>query len=279
MQSTRSFLIAASLVLTASLQAGNQDISLKAGALHASVQVPEAWGQGTPFTQADSEQAGVFLRMPDTSMEYSGVLWKGLAPTEEPSGSVPLMTIALVPVPAKFEDDEGSRLPENDRPERSLTKDQKLAVFAPLRRFYDDSAVDVEHFRADGKPAPKELYGGWWGNDGFGTQNILDVQFLENADKSLRGIIYFYTDASDLSFAVATRILLYNPTLSALLIMDFPLYSYPEAVALEKPIINEVEGAYATGEVFYRNRKVWADSPMGKMVAAMESGARSAKLD
>lgn len=34
------------------------------------------------------------------------------------------------------------------------------------------------------------------------------MQFLENADKSLRGILYFYTDASDFSFFVLTRILL-----------------------------------------------------------------------
>lgn len=66
----------------------------------------------------------------------------------------------------------------------------------------------MKRFQADGKRPAKELYGAWWGNDGFGTQKVLDVQFIENADKSLRGILYFYTDASDLSFAVASRILL-----------------------------------------------------------------------
>jgi len=72
--------------------------------------------------------------MPDATMNYSGMLWKGLAPKGESTDSSPLLTIALVAVLAEFEDDEGSRLPENERPERTLTKEQKLAVFAPLKK-------------------------------------------------------------------------------------------------------------------------------------------------
>jgi len=65
----------------------------------------------------------------------------------------------------------------------------------------------------------------------------------------------------------------------SLVIMDLPLYSFPEAAALENPIIDGVKGAYDKGVDFYRNRKAWADSPMGRIVAAMENVARTVKLD
>jgi hypothetical protein len=64
--------------------------------------------------------------------------------------------------------------------------------------------------------------------------------------------------------------------------MDLPLCTFPEAQALEKPIIdkvNKVEGAYAKGVAFYRTRKAWADTLTGRVVAAMGNAARSAKLD
>jgi hypothetical protein len=132
-----AFIICASVpfFLVGSLLADDQVISLKAEALAATAQVPGEWGKGIPFTQADAENSGVFLRLPDASMKYSGVLWKGLAPKEDFSDSGPLLTISLVPIPARFEHDEGSRLPENDRPERVLTKEQKLEVF---RAPYED---------------------------------------------------------------------------------------------------------------------------------------------
>jgi len=278
-------LVAASLFLATSLHAGDQDISLNVGDLTATIQVPEKWGKGTRFTQSNAEKNGIDLRMPRGAIAYSGMVWNGVAPKWtglDAAPGRPLLTVALVSVPAVFEDDEGSRLPKSERPEQTLTKEQKLALFAPLKKIYDASAVNVKHFRTkDGRPA-KEFAGAWWGNDGFGTQNILDVQFLENADKSLRGILYFYTDASDFSFFVLSRILLYNPESRALLIMDLPLGTFPEAVALENAITDETKktpGAFEKAVAFYRDRKAWADTPMGRVVAAMENAARSAKLN
>lgn|GEM_PF-1931132 len=150
------------LSLAGSLHAADQDVTLKVGTLTATIQVPKEWGKGKPFTQANAENDGIDLRMPQGPMAYSGVIWKGVAPKwigpdAEPGG--PLLTIALVSVPNTLEDDEGSRLPENERPEHSLTKEQKLALFALLKKIYKDSAVNVKHFRTkDGRPA-KEFYG------------------------------------------------------------------------------------------------------------------------
>ncbi len=286
MSPTRRILFAAvSLLATGSLPAAEQAVTLKAGPLTATLQVPESWGAGKPFTEATAENDGINLRLPQGPNVYSGRIWTGLTPKwvgpdAAPGG--PQLTIALVAVPARFTDDEGSRLPENDRPERSLTSEQKEAVFAPLAKVFADSGVDVAQFRTkDGQPA-KEFTGAWWGNDGFGTQNILDAQFLENADKSLRGILYLYTEASDLSFFVLARILLYNPKSRALLLMDLPLGTFPEAQALENAITDESKkdpDAYAKAVAFYRDRQSWADTPMGRVLTAMETVARSTKLD
>ena len=204
---------AASLFLATSLHAGDQDISLNVGDLTATIQVPEKWGKGTRFTHANAEKNGIDLRMPSGPIAYSGMFWKGVAPKwigPDAAPGEPLLTVALVSVPAVFEDDEGSPLPESERPEQTLTKEQKLALFAPLKKINDASAVNIKHFRTkDGRPA-KEFTGACWGNDGFGTQNILDVQFLENADKSLRGILKFTpmraTSASSSSRASSSTI-------------------------------------------------------------------------
>jgi|GEM_PF-1891035 len=64
--------------------------------------------------------------------------------------------------------------------------------------------------------------------------------------------------------------------------MDLPLGTFPEAAALEDAIIYQtknVEDAYEKAVAFYRNRKAWADTPMGRAVAAMEKVALTAKLD
>jgi hypothetical protein len=266
----------------AQAQEKTQDVSLALQNTSIDLKVPESWGKSTPISNATADETTIYVPVIDDTTEYIGAAWNTLVPKEKDADQAPSVTISLAIIPPKFTDDPEISLPQEERPPYALTAKQKEEIIKPLETIYKDSAVDVEKYRAPEMEPVKGLEGAWWGNM-EGVLDILDIHYIENQDKSLRGISYLFTDGGDINFSVSARIVLYSPERHVVLLLDCPMFTFPEIDMLNQAVGAAGEGPgvlaeYKKGLAYIRDRKSWATTPMGKLLQELEDSARSAVI-
>lgn len=268
------------VALTVSLSSAVADekISLNIGTLSATVEVPKEWGAPQLFSQENADTLEFQLPFFD-GVPFKGAAWGSVVPKDSTTEIQSYVTVTVLDLSGGLKDDPDMKLPEEERPPGAMSAKAKEATIAPLAAIYKASAVDAPKFEAPEMEPVPDLEGGWWGGL-IGVLDILEIHYIENADKSLRGVSFLYTEGGDINFSVSSRVVLYSPELKTVAVFDLPLYSYPEIQKLSEAVGAAGEGPgileqYRKGLAYVRNKKVWDATAMGKLAAQLDAAAKS----
>lgn len=276
----RIFLALSTLFLSGSFASAGEAVvttNLNVGTLQASIVPPQSWGSPKTITPESAEAAEVSLPIMQ-EMPYAAAIWPALVPKDPSSELQPVTTVTVLDLSAGFADDKEMKLPADERSPIAMSAKDKEATIAPLKKIFAASTVDVEKLRSDDMDQNMDLIGAWWGGI-VGALEIVDVHYIENADKSLRGISYLYTEGGDINFNLGSRIVLYSPELKTVIVYDLPLYSFPEIQKFNQAVGAAGEGPavleqFRKGVAFVRDRKQWESTPMGKLIEQLDAMAK-----